>query len=60
MNLADEALAEYSVKIICNISAAAEADNLEAQRWLAPVTLLKSRGGDAALDTSVDYSDFGQ
>lgn len=58
----DEALAEYSVKIYLQyLSGSSEADNLEVQRWLAPVTLLKSRGGDAVLDRSVnDYSDFGQ
>lgn len=58
----DEALAEYSVKVyLQHLSGNSEANNLEVQRWLAPVTLLKSRGGDEVLYRSVnDYSDFGQ
>lgn len=58
----DEALAEYSVKVYFqHLSGNTEANDLEVQRWLAPFTLLKSKGGDDVLDRRVDaYSDFGQ
>lgn len=58
----DEALAEYSVKVyLQHLSGSAAADNLEVQRWIAPLTLLKSKGGDTVLDRKVeDYNDFGQ
>jgi hypothetical protein len=58
----DEALAEYSVKIYLEkLKGNLDAESLQLTRWIAPVALLQSRGGDEVLDRTVDsFTDAGQ